>query len=101
MSKCVLLATSYVSVRPTSQSDFSSSISGCKLTSIFVPGYRFPRIKTVRNINSRLIHKSGGRLYGVKMTGQQEYAFSTCPKGLNPSVYNPNLTFRGSLEKSG
>src|SRR3954468_18043322 len=71
MSKKFFLATSYV-LKPTCHSDFSSSIKGCRYTSIFIPGLLSPGIKAVRNMTSLLMHIFGGRLYGVKMTGQQE-----------------------------
>jgi len=49
-----------------------SSMSGCKYTSILCLGSDGPRIKIVKNINSLFMHMSGGRLYGVKIIGQQE-----------------------------
>ena len=47
------------------------------------------------------MHFQGGKLYTVTITGQQEYAFETILNGQNPSVHNPNRTFRGSAVKLG
>ena len=35
----------------------------------------------------------------VTITGQQEYAVEDIPKGVNPSVQKPSLTFLGSTAK--
>jgi hypothetical protein len=50
----------------------------------------------VRNIYGVIMHNSGGKLYGVTITGQQEYGAADWLKGVKPSAHKPSLTFRGS-----
>ena len=43
----------------------------------------------------------GGRFYDIRKTGQILYFLLIVLYGLNPSLANPSLTFRGSNAKSG
>ena len=47
------------------------------------------------------IHIQGGKLYGIKNTGQMLYAVLMVPKGLKPSLARPKRTFRGFTANSG
>ena len=69
--KFCLFEISYVK-RPD-HNFFKSSIKGSKKTSIQAFGFDGRGIKQVKNIYGLDIHNSNGRLYGVTMTGQQEY----------------------------
>ena len=55
----------------------------------------------LRNIYGQVIHISGGRLYGVTNTGQQEYGAAETECGVNPSEHKPNQMLRGSAANSG
>jgi len=59
-----------------------------------------PGIRHVKNMKGFVIHISGGRLYGVTITCQQEYGEDDAwMYGLNPSEHRPSQTLRGSLAK--
>lgn len=80
---------------------FNSSTSGCIYTSKFPFGFLGPGTSKERNMNGFFMHMDGGKLYGVRMTGQHEYCPPNLPYGENPSVHSPSLTFLDSDEKSG
>jgi len=69
--KFCLFEISYV--KTPDHNFFKSSIKGYKKTSIQAFEFDGPGIKQVKNIYDLDIHNLGGRLYGVTMTGQQEY----------------------------
>ena len=98
--KFVFVEQSYV-LTPVDHKSFNSFISGCRKTSRDLFGWFGPGINMVKNSNSRCMHISGGRLYGVRKTGHNEYCLPDIPNGLNPSVHNPRYTFRILLAKSG
>jgi len=72
---------------PSDHNNFNSSIKGCKYTSILLFGLLGPGMTQFRNIYGLVIHISGGRLYGVINTGQQEYGASPTEKGVKPSTH--------------
>ena len=98
--KFIFVEQSYV-LTPVDHKSFNSFISGCRKTSRDLFGWFGPCINMVKNSNSRCMHISGGRLYGVRKTGHNEYCLPDIPNGLNPSVHNPRYTFRILLAKSG
>ena len=51
--------------------------------------------------NVCVIHIQGGKLYGIRTTGHMLYEIDIFPKGLNPSLAKPSLTFRGSSANEG
>jgi hypothetical protein len=68
--KFSFLATSYVN--SPIHNLFKSSINGCKYTSIPSVGFDGPGIIQLKNKYGFVMHISGGRLYGVRIIGQQE-----------------------------
>ena len=60
-----------------------------------------PEIIMLIKINSSLIHRLGGKLYGVMNTDQQVYADPMMSVGQNPSVQRPTRTLRTSDAKFG
>ena len=60
------------------------------------PGISSDNIKNVC-----FIHIKGGKLYGIRTTGHMLYEIDIFPKGLNPSLAKPSLTFQGSCANEG
>lgn len=92
MRKFCLFSISYVST-PTFHNCFNSSIKDCKNISTLNLGLFGLETIIVRNIQFDFMHNPNERLYGVRMMGQDEYYWSDCPNGWNPSLHNPSITF--------
>ena len=60
-----------------------------------------PDIRHIKNIKSFVIHISGEGLYGLTITGQQEYGDDTDMYELNPSKHRPSRMLWGSIAKDG
>ena len=90
--KFVFIEKSYV-LTPVDHKSFNSFISSCRKTSIDLFRCFAPDINMIKNRNSRCMHISGGKLYGVRKTCHNEYCLPDIPNGLNPSVHNPRYTF--------
>ena len=80
---------------------FNSLISGCKYTPMLFPTIRGPGMIIDRIEFGCFMHNQGGRLYGTKITCQILLLVLIAPKGLKPSLANPNRTFRDSKANSG
>ena len=66
---------------------------------MFIPGAFSPGMIMDRMIEDCFIQSHGGRLYGIKSTGQVLCVVLITQKGLNPSIASPNWTLRGSEAK--
>ena len=67
---------------PVSHNSYSSSISGCKKTSMSFPGALRPGISNVHIKYDVFMHNHGGKLYAVKTTGHILYDKLMSPNGL-------------------
>ena len=60
-----------------------------------------PGISSDNMKNVCFIHIQGGKFYGIRTTSHMLYEIDIFPKGLNPSLAKPSLTFRGSYANEG
>jgi len=70
-------------------------------TSRFILGPFGPGISNESIKLGCFIHIHGGRLYGIKITGQVLWEIVIVLKGLKPSEAKPSRTLRASQEKLG
>ena len=92
IQKFCFVEASYVST-PTSHKSFNSSINGCKHMPMSFPSAVGPGISSDNMKNVCFIHIQGGKLYGIRTTDHMLYEIDIFPKGLNPSLAKPGLTF--------
>ncbi|KAJ0600329.1 hypothetical protein HanIR_Chr03g0115351 [Helianthus annuus] len=99
MKYCFVEASNVLT--PSSHNSFNSLIKGCIYTSILFPGLLGPGMIKERIKFGCFITNHGGKLYGIRKTGQILFTEFIVLNGLKPSVARARRTLRGSVANSG